>query len=161
MSDPVIQVARGDSHLAAVSALFLEYAKSLNFDLCFQDFDTELASLPGKYTPPGGELWLAWNGVEAVGCVGVRPLNRRDCEMKRLYVRPAGRRLGLGRRLAETAIRFATDAAYRSVKLDTISAQMAAAERLYQKLGFRRVDAYYANPVESAAFYALELPLRA
>ena len=161
MPDPFIRVARGYDDLAAVSALFLEYAESLNFDLCFQGFDIELASLPGKYTPPGGELWLAHDGAEAVGCVGLRPLNARDCEMKRLYVQPQGRRFGLGRRLAETAIQFAADAAYRSVKLDTISSQMAAAEQMYQKLGFRRIDAYYANPVESAAFYGLDLPKRA
>ena len=100
-----IRPVRGKQDLAAVSTLFLAYAESLNFDLCFQGFDKELAALPGKYAPPRGELWLAG----AVGCVAVRPLDGADCEMKRLYVRPDARGTGLGRRLAETAIRFAVD----------------------------------------------------
>lgn len=157
MSVPVVRVARGDADVAATSALFLEYAESLNFDLCFQGFDAELAALPGNYAPPGGGLWLAWKGATAVGCVGLRPLNEAECELKRLYVQPQGRGLGLGRGLTDNAIRFAKNAGYRSIKLDTISEQMAAAERMYLHLGFRRVDAYYTNPVADAAFYALDL----
>ncbi len=160
MSLPVVRLARGSADVTAVSALFLEYAESLNFDLCFQGFDAELASLPGNYVPPRGALLLAWNEAAAVGCVGVRPLGEADCELKRLYVQPHARGLGLGLELTDNAIRFARNAGYRSMKLDTISAQMAAAECMYRDLGFRTTAAYYDNPVEGAAFYALDLTQR-
>ena len=153
-----VRAAKTPSDLAQVSSLFLEYAESLDFDLCFQGFDQELASLPGKYVPPKGGLWLGWHGTRAVGCVALRPLRAEDSELKRLYVQPAGRGLGLGRQLTETAIAFAKRVGYRTIKLDTISSQMAAAERLYRELGFRRIDAYYDNPVEGVTFYALDLP---
>ena len=149
-----IRPVRGKPDLAAVSTLFVAYAESLNFDLCFQGFDQELATLPGNYAPPGGELWLAG----AVGCVAVRPLDGGDCEMKRLYVRPDARGTGLGRRLAETAIQFAVDRGYARMKLDTISTEMATAVRMYRALGFRETEAYYANPVEGATYYSLDLP---
>ncbi len=148
-----IRPARGDADLKTAGALFLEYGESLNFDLCFQGFDKELATLPGNYAPPRGEIWLAGT----VGCVAVRPLDDRDCEMKRLYVQPAARGTGLGRALADTAIQFAINGGYRSVKLDTIRGQMGTAVQMYQALGFRETAPYYANPVSGATFYSLDL----
>lgn len=135
--------------LDAVRDLFLEYAGSLNFNLCFQDFETELEGLPGAYAPPAGTLLLARIDGEVAGCVGVRPLDAGRCEMKRLYVRPQHRGTHLGRRLAEQAIVFARGAGYARMALDTMP-QMAAATRLYRELGFARCAPYYDNtPINS------------
>ena len=152
----IVEVAAPGPELAAVRDLFLEYAGSLNFSLCFQDFETELEGLPGAYAPPRGILLLAQDGGEAAGCVGVRPLDAGRCEMKRLYVREHHRGSGLGRRLAERAIAFARAAGYRSMLLDTLP-QMEAATRLYRELGFTRCAPYYDNtPIGSSC---LELQL--
>jgi len=152
----LLEVAAPGPELAAVRDLFLEYAGSLNFSLCFQDFETELEGLPGAYAPPRGILLLAQDGGETAGCVGVRPLDAGRCEMKRLYVRGSYRGTGLGRRLAESAITFAREAAYRSMLLDTLP-QMAAAVRLYRELGFKPCAPYYDNtPIGSSC---LELVL--
>ena len=152
----VITVAAPGPDLDAVRDLFLEYAGSLNFDLCFQDFESELEGLPGAYAPPTGTLLLAYVNGAAAGCVGVRPLDAGRCEMKRLYVRPQYRGTQLGRQLAERAIVFARGAGYRSMVLDTLP-QMVAATRLYRELGFVRCAPYYDNtPVNSAC---LELVL--
>ena len=114
---------------------------------------------PSPETTRRREVDCGWRGKARLrsGVFGLRPLNEAECELKRLYVQPQGRGLGLGRGLTDNAIRFAKNAGYRSMKLDTISEQMAAAERMYLHLGFRRVDAYYTNPVAGAAFYALDL----
>ena len=152
----VITVAAPGPDLDAVRDLFLEYAGSLNFDLCFQDFESELEGLLGAYAPPTGTLLLAYVNGAAAGCVGVRPLDAGRCEMKRLYVRPQYRGTQLGRQLAERAIVFARGAGYRSMVLDTLP-QMVAATRLYRELGFVRCAPYYDNtPVNSAC---LELVL--
>ncbi|MBX3651465.1 MAG: GNAT family N-acetyltransferase [Burkholderiales bacterium] len=140
----LVEVAAPGPELAAVRDLFLEYAGSLNFSLCFQDFETELEGLPGAYAPPQGILLLAQSGGEVAGCVGVRPLDTGRCEMKRLYVRGQYRGSGLGRRLAEHAVAFARGAGYRSMLLDTLP-QMAAAVRLYRELGFVPCASYYDN----------------
>lgn len=155
---PVIDIrpARVPADLPAVRALFLEYAAGLGFDLCFQDFEAELAMLPGKYAPPEGRLLLAWRGAETVGCVALRPMRGDACEMKRLYVRPAARGLQLGRRLAERICDEARDAGYRRILLDTLPS-MSAAVRLYTALGFRPVEPYVFNPIEGAIFLGRDL----
>lgn len=142
--------------LPVVRNLFREYADGLGIDLGFQDFETELATLPGKYAPPQGRLLLAWSGAHAVGCVALRPLAGDACEMKRLYVRPAVRGQDLGRRLAERICREARDAGYRRLCLDTLPS-MSAATRLYSTLGFRPIEPYVFNPIEGAMFLGLEL----
>ena len=137
-------VAGAGADLEMVRKLFVEYAESLGFSLCFQGFDKELAALPGDYMPPRGNLLLAKQDNKAAGCVAVRPLDDERCEMKRLYVRPEFQGAGLGRRLAERAIDFARSCGYRSMMLDTLPA-MREARALYQKLGFKRCAPYYDN----------------
>jgi ribosomal protein S18 acetylase RimI-like enzyme len=155
VAEPAIVDARDATDVARVRTLFLEYADSLDFSLCFQDFDRELAELPGAYAPPGGCLLLAVAG-EAVGCVGLRPLGDGVCEMKRLYVRPALRGTGLGRRLAMTVVARARALGYGRMVLDTVPS-MRAAIALYRSLGFVETPPYAANPVPGALCLALPL----
>lgn len=136
--------------------LFREYAAALSFSLCFQGFDAELAGLPGEYAPPRGRLLIAHvDGVPA-GCVALRPL-AADCEMKRLYVRPAFRGRGVGQALAARVIAEARALAYPRMLLDTIESEMAAAVALYRALGFRPITPYRDNPIPGALY--MELPL--
>jgi GNAT superfamily N-acetyltransferase len=151
-----IRPAELPGDLPAVRNLFREYAQGLGIDLGFQDFEAELAALPGKYAAPAGRLLLAWNRTEAVGCVALRPLNRGTCEMKRLYVRPHMRGEQLGRRLAERICREAREAGYARICLDTLPT-MAAAIRLYTALGFEPTEPYVFNPVPGALFLARAL----
>jgi GNAT superfamily N-acetyltransferase len=146
-----LREARFPQDRERVIGLFREYADSLGFDLCFQDFETELATLPGKYAPPGGRLLLAWIDDHAVGCVALRPIDRERCEMKRLYVQPAMRGTGLGRTLAERICDEARTAGYRQICLDTLPS-MQAAVGLYTGLGFAPVDPYVFNPLPGALF---------
>ena len=139
-----------------VRQLFREYADALGIDLCFQDFETELASLPGKYTPPQGRLILAWVDGEAAGCVALRPIDGETCEMKRLYIKPQFRRHHLGRHLAERICREAREAGYRKICLDTLPS-MSSATQLYATLGFQPVEPYVFNPIEGAIFLGLNL----
>jgi ribosomal protein S18 acetylase RimI-like enzyme len=136
-----IRPADGNSDIAVVRELFLEYAAGLGFSLCFQDFDAELAGLPGDYAPPAGGLWLAEIDGAAAGCVGLRPLEPGICEIKRLYLRPSARGLGLGRRMAETVLAAAQRQGYRTMRLDTVD-EMVAAQSLYRALGFRERPPY-------------------
>jgi GNAT superfamily N-acetyltransferase len=139
-----------------VRRLFREYAASLSVDLSFQDFETELAALPGKYQPPKGRLLLAWSGIGAVGCVALRPLKGAVCEMKRLYVRPQARGQQLGWRLAERICQEARAAGYSRICLDTLPT-MAEALKLYAAMEFKPIEPYVFNPVPGAIFLAMEL----
>lgn len=139
-----------------VRRLFLEYAEGVGVDLCFQNFEAELASLPGKYAPPDGRLLLAWEGARAVGCVALRPVALDTCEMKRLYVGPSARACGLGRRLAERICEEARAAGYRRICLDTLPS-MSAAIQLYASLDFQPIEPYAFNPVPGAMFLGKEL----
>jgi ribosomal protein S18 acetylase RimI-like enzyme len=154
----VIEHVVGGQPLIEVRTLFEEYAASLAIDLCFQGFAEELAGLPGDYSPPSGRLLLARAGGDPAGCVAMRPLQPDVCEMKRLYVRPAFRGAGVGRRLAEAVVDAGRAAGYASMRLDTL-ATMESARTLYDSLGFRPVAPYRHNPVPGTAF--LELTLRA
>ncbi len=155
-----IDPAQGPAEMAAVRELFLEYAGWLDFDLCFQGFEQELETLPGKYAPPRGGLWLARVGGVPAGVVGLRPLDGGVCELKRLWVRPAFRGHGLGRRLTETAVAAAQTAGYGTMRLDTIGGQMQEARALYESLGFRETEAYYHNPHPGADYLELDLDTR-
>jgi ribosomal protein S18 acetylase RimI-like enzyme len=134
----------------------LEYARSLGFDLDFQDFDRELAGLPGKYAEPDGCLLIAKRGGAAVGCVALRKLEAGICEMKRLYVKPDGRGHGLGRALVERIIAEAKERGYRRMRLDTL-ATMQSAIKLYKACGFCEIAAYTFNPIPGAVYLELDL----
>ena len=143
----------------AARTLFREYAESLGFDLAFQDFERELAELPGDYAPPRGRLLVAVAADEPAGCVGLRPLRDATAELKRLYVRPVHRGDGLGRRLTVAALAAAREAGYERVWLDTVPS-MASAQALYRSLGFVDVEPYRFNPVPGTSFLGLELRRR-
>ena len=149
----------GDA-LDATRALFLEYAKSLQVDLCFQDFDQELRHLPGEYSAPRGALQVVRVNGEWAGCCAMRPLDSSDysnaCEMKRLYVRPRFRGLGLGRRLAEAILDAGRLAAYNCILLDTLD-DMESARALYEELGFHSIPPYYYNPIAGAHYLKADL----
>jgi putative acetyltransferase len=143
--------------LVAVRELFKEYASSLETDLSFQDFDAELGSLPGAYQPPAGALLVADVAGELLGCVALRPLEPPAVgEIKRLYVRSAGRGQGLGLALTAAIVESARVAGYRRVRLDTLPS-MAVAQALYQRLGFREIPPYRHNPIAGARFMELQL----
>jgi GNAT superfamily N-acetyltransferase len=160
MSDPTdpidIAPARFPEDRPAAVGLFRDYAAGLDVDLCFQDFATELASLPGAYAPPSGRLLLAWRGGEPVGCVALRPLDGGRCEMKRLYLRPSMRGTGLGERLVRRLCDEARGAGCTRLCLDTLPS-MTAAIALYAKLGFVPIEPYVFNPVPGARFLGLDL----
>lgn len=143
--------------LPVVRELFVEYANSLGVDFCFQEFDQELAGLPGKYAPPSGRLFLAMDGQRVAGCVALRELETGICEMKRLYLRPQFRGQGAGRQLAKATVDAARETGYQRMRLDTL-ASLKPALALYESLGFQRIAPYYQNPIANVVF--LELPLR-
>jgi putative acetyltransferase len=137
--------------------LFREYAAEIGIDLSFQNFEQEVAELPGKYSPPGGVLLLAMDEKEPLGCVALRPLEAGICEMKRLYVRPSGRGRAVGRRLVEALIAHAENAGYRKMRLDTLVGRMDRAIALYRELGFVEIAPYAFNPHPGALYLELQL----
>jgi ribosomal protein S18 acetylase RimI-like enzyme len=148
--------AAAPEDVESVQALMREYAASLGFDLGFQDFERELASLPGDYASPDGRLLLARHGARCAGCVALRRLEPGICEMKRLYVRSAYRGLHIGRALAERAIAEARQIGYRQMRLDTVPG-MDRAQGLYRRLGFRQIEAYRPNPIQGTVYMELVL----
>jgi len=153
-----ISPVRTADDLRATTALFEAYARSLPVDLDYQDFGSELASLPGKYAPPRGELLLARDAAGgALGCVGLRPLAAEGCcEMKRLYLAPEARGTGLGWSLAAAIIQAARGIGYIELRLDTL-ATMASAIGLYRQMGFVEIEPYYAPTPPGTIFMALRL----
>jgi len=151
-----IRLAEFPRDLAEVRSLFREYADGLGIDLGFQDFEAEMAELPGKYAEPEGRLFLAWSGTAAIGCVALRPLAGDSCEMKRLYVRPQARGEQLGRRLVQHICKEALEAGYSRIYLDTLPT-MEAAQQLYQSLGFRPTEPYVFNPIPGTRYLTLDL----
>ena len=143
-------------HLTHIRNLFQEYEASLAFDLSFQDFEQELRTLPGEYAPPQGRLLLAYLDSTAAGCVALRKISNRICEMKRLYVRPSMRRLGVGKFLALKIIAEAQKAGYQWMRLDTMPS-MKTAFALYESLGFETIAPYRSNPIPGAKFLQLDL----
>jgi putative acetyltransferase len=152
-----IKQAESATQIAQARELFLEYAQSLGFSLCFQSFDQELAGLPGDYAPPTGRLLLAEYDGQVAGCVALHKLAPEICEMKRLYLRPEFRGKGLGRKLAEVIIREARGLGYGRLRLDTVEPVMKDAVALYRLLGFREIAPYRANPIEGALYMELVL----
>ena len=146
--------------IEATREIFREYARSLDVDLCFQNFEAELAGLPGEYAPPGGHLLLAHVDGQLAGCGALRALSEADyanaCDMKRLYVRPAFRGFGLGRILAEGLLDEARRIGYSAMLLDTLD-DMEAARELYGSLGFSEIPPYYFNPIPGAHYLKADL----
>jgi ribosomal protein S18 acetylase RimI-like enzyme len=154
-----ITPVRSAGDLADTIALFTTYANALGVDLAYQGFAAEMAAMPGKYAPPAGELLLARSagGGEAIGCVGMRPIDPPGCcEMKRLYVSPQARGFGLGRALVEAVVAEAQRIGYREIRLDTLPT-MDEAIALYGKLGFKLIAPYYVTPIEGTKFMAKRL----
>lgn len=149
-----IKPTRSPVDMNVVREMFREYQQWLGVDLCFQDFDTELAELPGKYAPPGGEIYIARSGEQVAGIVAVRgvpKISAETAEMKRLYVREGWRGRNLGRQLADLAIGFAQKAGYRKMVLDTLPHLMAA-KAMYARMGFKEIAPYYENPLPGVVY---------
>ncbi|HET6177434.1 MAG TPA: GNAT family N-acetyltransferase [Candidatus Sulfotelmatobacter sp.] len=149
--------AKSRAQIVQVRELFLEYAQSLGFSLCFQNFDKELAGLPGDYAPPEGRLLLAEYEGQLAGCVALHKLADDICEMKRLYLRPQFRGKALGRALADRMINEARQIGYQRMRLDTVEPVMKDAVAMYRKIGFVEIAPYCANPIAGALYMELEL----
>jgi putative acetyltransferase len=149
--------AESPTQIALARELFLEYAKSLGFSLCFQNFDTELANLPGDYSPPDGRLLLVEYDGQIAGCVALHKLEEGICEMKRLYLRPDFRGKGLGRALANRIIAEARQIGYQRMRLDTVEPVMKDAVAMYRRIGFGEIPPYCNNPIAGALYMELVL----
>lgn len=149
--------AKSEEDVQQARALFEEYAAWLGINLCFQNFDQELAELPGDYAPPSGRLLLAFDDEQLAGCVALRKIGEDVCEMKRLFVRTEFRGKGLGRKLTEAIIAEARRIGYLRIRLDTLPPKMKTALRVYRSLGFKEIGPYYNNPVAGATFMELVL----
>jgi putative acetyltransferase len=150
----IIHVETKDQ-VTIIRELFIEYATSLGFSLCFQDFDKELTGLPGEYAPPDGCLLLAMDNTIAIGCVALRKHDEGICEMKRLYVKPSGRGKGLGKKLVIAIIGEAIKIGYTKMRLDTVPA-MKEAIALYRSIGFYEIKPYRENPIEGALYMEMD-----
>jgi putative acetyltransferase len=149
--------AEAPAQIAQARELFLEYAQSLGFSLCFQNFDKELAGLPGDYSPPEGRLLLAESEGQLAGCVALHKLEYDICEMKRLYLRPQFRGKGLGRVLADCIIAEARQIGYGRMRLDTVEPVMKDAVNMYRRIGFREIAPYRPNPNPGTLYMDLDL----
>jgi putative acetyltransferase len=143
-------------HIEVARTLFREYQEFLNVDLCFQGFEEELASLPGKYASPKGVILLAEVDGDIAGCVAVREIKDGICEMKRLYVKEQFRGLSIGQSLAVEIIKQAKNFNYQKMQLDTLQ-RLETAMGIYQKLGFKKISPYYANPLDEVVYWELDL----
>lgn len=152
-----VKQAESPAQLAQARELFLEYAQSLGFSLCFQNFDQELATLPGDYLPPDGRLLLATYEDKLAGCIALHKLEPAICEMKRLYLRPQFRGKRLGRALADQIIAEARHMGYQRMRLDTVEPVMKDAVAMYRKIGFREIEPYRSNPIAGALYMELQL----
>ena len=144
-----------EKDMPRVRELFCEYQEWLGIDLCFQDFEKELAALPGSYAPPKGAIFLAIENSEIVGCVGIRPRMENEAELKRLYVRPNSQGRGIGKQLFHAAMSKTKAIGYTSIVLDTLP-NMLVAKSLYIDYGFKAIPAYYKNPEEGVEYYRYE-----
>jgi len=151
-----IKIISAVQHLEDIKQLFREYANSLEIDLCFQDFEQELQSLPGKYSEPDGRLYIALFNDKVVGCIALRRFNQTSAELKRLYIRNGFRGLGISKRLIQRVIQDAMDTGYKSILLDTLET-MKPAISLYTSFGFEEIESYYDNPIEGAKYFKLDL----
>lgn len=148
-----ITKAQSPENLEQTRELFCEYQKEIDVDLCFQSFEEELTGLPGKYAEPEGVILLAYWKLQLAGCVALRPIQEGICEMKRLFVRREFKGKGIGKALALAIIQEGKDRNYRKMHLDTLE-RLQPAVRLYQKLGFTPIDAYYNNPFEGVVYFS-------
>lgn len=152
-----LTLATSHEQIETIRSLFIEYQQWLNFSLCFQGFDKELAELPGKYALPHGRLYLAEHDGAIAGCIALRPMDDEGvCEMKRLFVREEFRRKKIGKLLVDTILADARVIGYRTMRLDTLQ-RMETARALYKKLGFVVIPAYYNNPMEEVVYMELKL----
>ncbi len=151
-----IVFAESAAQIEQIRNLFREYQNYLNVDLCFQSFEEELVSLPGKYAAPGGALLLVVENGEAAGCVALRNLENEICEMKRLFIKHEYRGRGYGRLLAEAVINEAVKIGYSTMRLDTLE-RLKSAMKLYELLGFKQVEPYYSNPLNEVVYWELNL----
>jgi putative acetyltransferase len=152
-----IIAAASPAQVAHARELFLEYAASLGFSLCFQNFDVELADLPGDYAPPDGRLLLADYDGQLAGCGALHRLEADICEMKRLYLRPQFRGKGIGRTMAERLMSEARAIGYKRMRLDTVGPVMKDAVAVYRKLGFKEIASYRENPMPGTLYMELAL----
>lgn len=151
-----IRQVSSNADVEAVRTLFREYQGSLGVDLSFQDFESEVSGLPGDYSPPTGRLLLAVRGTEVLGCVALHAFHAPRCEMKRLYVRPAARGLGLGRALVVRVLEEARLLGYEEIVLDTLPT-MGEAQRMYEMFGFRDIPPYRPNPIAGSRYLGKSL----
>jgi putative acetyltransferase len=149
--------AEAPADIDLAHTLFEEYAAGLGISLCFQNFDQELANLPGDYAPPSGRLLIARVGGEVAGCLALRKLDESICEMKRLYLRPEFRRKGLGIRMVEAILSEAKQIGYSRMRLDTLPGRMDKAISLYRSIGFKEIPPYYDNPAANVLYMELVL----